>query len=490
MKNKLFLTLILLCLVVQVGFTQNALYDKYMENARNYYIIKDYAKAYSFISFILRLSGEGELTAEAEVLAEKIYYDYLKSALAANDSTVISKIKLSIFEYPTLKSDRVAMLLDEADKKAKQIEEKENQKELLKQRLAETEKQEAQRQKEMQEYLEREEKMMRERQKMERERQEMEMESQEKFNKTLLTILESKDENAGADSKFMMIMVIVIVAVIVVLIFIFVFIIMAFMRGMQNQQQQFNATLRTVYNPNQMLGGPTMALPGQTMGLLEGGPGQGMQQGGQPQQLTGSTMNQGQSMGQNQQQGGELVEIKKMVEMCRSYAMDIDEVTGRRNCSKNCAELIYKIAGNMGYTQTECMIFYGAGLVYDIGFLNIDPMIFKAESISNEQFTTLKSHTQLGLSMINFIKGDYRHIFEAAVSMHHENLDGSGYPTGIMGDDIPFIARAIRVVESYLAMTSPRLYKDVKDRQTAIDELYQQSGSLDSSIIDALVDVL
>lgn len=73
---------------------------------------------------------------------------------------------------------------------------------------------------------------------------------------------------------------------------------------------------------------------------------------------------------------------------------------------------------------------------------------------------------------------------------HHERLDGSGYPKGLMEDDIPLSGRILAVVDSYDAMTTDRVYKVGKDSKTAIKELYDLSHQYDDSVIKALDEII
>jgi len=69
---------------------------------------------------------------------------------------------------------------------------------------------------------------------------------------------------------------------------------------------------------------------------------------------------------------------------------------------------------------------------------------------------------------------------------HHENIDGSGYPQGLKGDEIPQIARLIRVAESYVSLSSKRSYRGAMDKETAVNTLKEQPGLYDTEVVDAL----
>ncbi len=140
----------------------------------------------------------------------------------------------------------------------------------------------------------------------------------------------------------------------------------------------------------------------------------------------------------------------------------------------------------MGYCEQDCILFFGVGLVYDIGFLNIESELLRAEYINKEQFEVIKTHTVNGTGMVFFVDEQYRTLFKDGVSKHHENLDGSGYPAGLKDGGIPYIARVLRVAESYVALISSREYKQIKDRNAAVSELRNQTLWYDQGIVDAL----
>ena len=78
------------------------------------------------------------------------------------------------------------------------------------------------------------------------------------------------------------------------------------------------------------------------------------------------------------------------------------------------------------------------------------------------------------------------------IECHHENYDGSGYPAGIQGDNIPVGARILAVAEAYISLTSNRPYRDPWDGKAALNEIgkYVRSGKFDPMIVDTLADII
>jgi HD-GYP domain-containing protein (c-di-GMP phosphodiesterase class II) len=80
---------------------------------------------------------------------------------------------------------------------------------------------------------------------------------------------------------------------------------------------------------------------------------------------------------------------------------------------------------------------------------------------------------------------------DALLMHHHENFDGSGYPRGLKGGDIPLCARALRVVDTYNALTSPRLHRSEMNHEDALKELCAMAGkALDPAVASLYVDLI
>ena len=85
-----------------------------------------------------------------------------------------------------------------------------------------------------------------------------------------------------------------------------------------------------------------------------------------------------------------------------------------------------------------------------------------------------------------FVPEKFRPVFLEATLMHHENLDGTGYPDGLEGSQIPPIAKMIRLVESFIAQISKRNYRGIFDKETALEELRKHPEWYDQEIVDIL----
>ena len=90
-------------------------------------------------------------------------------------------------------------------------------------------------------------------------------------------------------------------------------------------------------------------------------------------------------------------ELRELAAKCEDLGARIDQVTGRKNNSKNVSELVYKLAIKLGIRQHEAMIYFCASMVYDAGFLSINPELLKADNLTEEQSKELNvDHIHIG----------------------------------------------------------------------------------------------
>jgi HD-GYP domain-containing protein (c-di-GMP phosphodiesterase class II) len=153
-------------------------------------------------------------------------------------------------------------------------------------------------------------------------------------------------------------------------------------------------------------------------------------------------------------------------ELMRMLGKAVDErAPFMRGHSERVAEYSELIAREMGLHPLQTERIRLAALIHDIGCLGIDDRILMKESALNaEEFDAVKAHPLKGAAILRPIEA--LHDLIPGVELHHEALDGSGYPYGLQSDDIPLMARIIAVADSFDAMTTWRPY------QSAMDPLY------------------
>lgn len=179
-------------------------------------------------------------------------------------------------------------------------------------------------------------------------------------------------------------------------------------------------------------------------------------------------------------------ELKQLAVKCEEIGQQIDYATGRKNNSKNVSELVYKLSIQLGLPQGMAMLNFCAAMIYDAGFLGIDPDLLSATSLTNEEKEAMKEHVNLAEKYLEFVPKKYWSVFEDAAMKHHENIDGSGYPNGLKGEEIPQVARLIHVAESYVSLSSKRSYRGAMDKESAVATLREQKNLYDEVVVDAL----
>lgn len=118
----------------------------------------------------------------------------------------------------------------------------------------------------------------------------------------------------------------------------------------------------------------------------------------------------------------------------------------------------------------------------DLGNVAIPSDILqKKGALTDEEFEIMKTHTTIGGRILNDIKthGDYNDFVQMSMDIanyHHENWDGSGYPCGKKGDEIPLAAQIVALVSAYCALTESRLYRQPYSREEALEILDKDSG--------------
>ncbi len=134
--------------------------------------------------------------------------------------------------------------------------------------------------------------------------------------------------------------------------------------------------------------------------------------------------------------------------------------------------------------------------MHDIGKVTIpDAVLLKPDRLTPEEFEIVKKHPGVGAEIIDNMAKEFSfdgfphlQMLRNIVGMHHEFMDGSGYPNGLNGGQIPIEARICTVADIFDALTSPRCYKPAWDNDRAFSALREMAGrQLDQACVDALV---
>lgn len=141
----------------------------------------------------------------------------------------------------------------------------------------------------------------------------------------------------------------------------------------------------------------------------------------------------------------------------------------------------------MGLPDGDLMPVLCAALTYDMGLVDMIHLEKQLEPLSTEQCEVVRRHPARGVELLKRAGIDDE-IWLAAISNHHERVDGSGYPKGLSGDDVPLGARMLGVADSYTAMTKGRPYRDAKVPAKAVGEIFGGKDNLfGARVSEALV---
>ncbi len=144
------------------------------------------------------------------------------------------------------------------------------------------------------------------------------------------------------------------------------------------------------------------------------------------------------------------------------------------------------LAVDMGANEAEQELVHTAGLLHDIGKFALPDRILKAEVLSDDDWSVIKRHPQDGATLVGRLDG-YGPVADA-ILYHHERVDGSGYPAGLIGSEIPLPSRIIAVCSTYDTLTARETYRSPMTPQDAMSEMRRVAGrQLDAEIVEAFI---
>lgn len=176
-----------------------------------------------------------------------------------------------------------------------------------------------------------------------------------------------------------------------------------------------------------------------------------------------------------------------LVELMSMMARAVDErATFLRGHSERVSQYAGEIAREMQLDSAQVDRVRLSGLVHDIGNIGVDDSIMTKDlPLSPEEFEIVKAHTVKGASILRPIEALNDLI--PGIELHHEALDGSGYPYGLSGDEIPIMARIIAVADAFDAMTTARPYQSAMDPNYVLEVLERLSSKrYDGCVVKAL----
>ena len=490
----------------------SALVKKQLTAAEDAMDEDDIETAYKKVNGALQMMNE-ETTAtlRASVISEAklIYQQKLERLVEKYDGVALSDIKIMLEKYPDVKNTKTEKLLSQIDENQKIAAENQRKAELAASEAA-AQKRHNEEQQSLQKQTSAIEKqneaLYQQKEAMEKQNEAItkQAESQAELAESMKTQAEelaksnenseknlkaiqdgfagmqdSMNESTKTQAKSTTIMVISIIGIGLLILIIVLVVIVIARRNMKLQEQRqeqymqaFRLIAENTSNTNRiMLGGVTDIYGGQ----------------GEALKLAGtSTWAPAQALPDVTFTPEDEEELKQLAVKCEEIGTQIDQVTNRKNNSKNVSELVYKLSMQLGLSKGNAMLNFCAAMIYDAGFLGVNPELWSAEKLTDAQKEEMRSHVDIAEKYLDFVPKKYWEVFDDASKKHHENMDGSGYPHGLKGDEIPQIARLIRVAETYVAMSSRRNYRQALDKETAIEKLREQPECYDTAVVDVL----
>lgn len=161
-----------------------------------------------------------------------------------------------------------------------------------------------------------------------------------------------------------------------------------------------------------------------------------------------------------------------------------------RGHSDRVSEYSVLIGKKLGLDEKTLHILKIGGLFHDIGKIGIpDSILLKESKLSDEEYSQIKNHPMIGVHML----GDAAIFTDILpiVKHHHERYDGRGYPSQLVGEDIPYVARITAVADTFDAMTSKRSYRDSLPIDVVRAEIERCSGTqFDPNIAKVFLDIM
>ena len=153
-------------------------------------------------------------------------------------------------------------------------------------------------------------------------------------------------------------------------------------------------------------------------------------------------------------------------------------------------ELSIRIAASMHCSEKDIESLKIAGILHDVGKIAVpDSILLKPDGLTQEEYLIIKNHPAIGENILKpVVLLDKERI---VIQCHHERWDGKGYPLGISGNDIPFLARILAVADSFDAMTNNRPYRMALPIEKAVEELIKNKNTqFDPDIVEAFIKII
>lgn len=175
--------------------------------------------------------------------------------------------------------------------------------------------------------------------------------------------------------------------------------------------------------------------------------------------------------------------------MALSKALEARDLSTGEHC-RHITRLTERIAVDLGCSFHDIQSIRRAALLHDIGKIGIpDNILHKPGALNDREWVIMKQHPEIGARILRMIAG----LSDVArlVLAHHERFDGSGYPLGISGEEIPIGARILAVVDAFGAMITDRVYRPARTIPEAVEEIQRCAGKdFDPKIVKSFTKII
>ena len=166
-------------------------------------------------------------------------------------------------------------------------------------------------------------------------------------------------------------------------------------------------------------------------------------------------------------------EILKRISLASEYR---DNETS--NHLKRMGKYSVTIARQAGLPENMLDMLELASPMHDVGKIGIpDAILLKPAKLTPEEFAVMKTHPEIGHRLLTGLDSEFTQVAASIALTHHERFDGTGYPAGLAGEDIPLEGRIVAIADVFDALTTDRPYKRAWDIDEAIRYITDQSGS-------------
>ena len=479
--KRIVIALLVVFFTAQAFAATTDLAVRFLDKANEAYEDGNIEDAYKYVNQALAVAKDEDSQTNVLYFAQTVYKQKLQMLQEKYDDMALIDIKMNLEKYPNIENTTIKKLVKQIEQDQENKEKAAQKAETAAQRKVEQQRFEAQ-----QESMDAQAKAMQEQAEALKQQAEATKQGQEEFKNALETGLkdvsstftDAFSETAKESRRSTRVIAFSIIGIAIIIVFLVLLIIIIVRRAAKAnlvQQEQYAQAFKLLAaNQSQtnriMLGGITDIYGGNPSLRIAGS----------------STWAPAAALPDVTFSEEDEEELKQLAVKCEEIGQQIDNVTGRKNNSKNVSELVYKLSIQLGLPQGMAMLNFCAAMIYDAGFLAIDPDLLVATQLTEEEKAAMKEHVNLAEKHLEFVPKKYWSVFEDAAMKHHENIDGTGYPQGLKGDEIPQIARLIRVVESYVSLSSKRSYRGAMDKETAINTLKEQPGFYDQDVVEAL----